>query len=86
MQRFEYLFMEPTDSRIPEEDRWENSDDYRTALVKWDTVAQVGKLLAVDGGEPEDQLFCRDLSWVIDALEEAYTDGLKEGKNESAAV
>lgn len=32
-----------------------------------------------DGGEPEDQLYYRDWSWVPDALREAYEFGLKDG-------
>ena len=29
--------------------------------------------------EPEDVLFCRDLSWVVSAICEAYSLGLKDG-------
>lgn len=32
-----------------------------------------------DGGEPEDNLFCRDWSWVEGALREAYAFGLADG-------
>ena len=33
-----------------------------------------------DGGEPEDNLFHRDWSWVSDELERAYALGLEDGK------
>ena len=32
-----------------------------------------------DGGEPEDQSFGRDWSWVPEALEQAYKYGLEDG-------
>ncbi len=35
-----------------------------------------------DGGEPEDQLFCRDWNWVAGALEKAYELGKKEAFKE----
>ena len=37
-----------------------------------------------DGGEPEDQTFSRDLSWVPDAIERAYAAGLKHGREEGS--
>lgn len=33
-----------------------------------------------DGGEPEDQFFFRDWSWVPSALEQAYKWGQEDGK------
>ena len=36
----------------------------------------------VDGGEPEDQSFLRDWSWVKSALEEAFRLGKLEGLTE----
>ena len=32
-----------------------------------------------DGMEPEDTTFTRDLSWVADAIEEAYVLGCEDG-------
>lgn len=32
-----------------------------------------------DGGEPEDQFFWRNWSWVPDAIRQAYLLGLKDG-------
>jgi hypothetical protein len=37
------------------------------------------KLLRVDGGEPEDNSFNRDGSWITPALNEAYKLGYLEG-------
>lgn len=34
-----------------------------------------------DYGEPEDNSFFRDYSWVQPALEAAYQEGLKDGQN-----
>lgn len=31
-----------------------------------------------DGGEPEDQSFCRDLSWIPGIIQKAYEIGLQE--------
>jgi hypothetical protein len=36
------------------------------------------KRLASDGGEPEDNTFSRDWSWVVPALNDAYLRGLKQ--------
>ncbi len=36
------------------------------------------EVLGFDGGEPEDQLFSRDWSWVLPALQEAYNAGKKD--------
>lgn len=38
------------------------------------------RLIAIDGGEPEDQSFTRSLSWIVDALELAYDDGYYDGE------
>lgn len=35
-----------------------------------------------DGGEPEDQSFYRDWSWVAGALRQAYECGFEDGKKE----
>lgn len=36
--------------------------------------------LETDGGEPEDQSFYRDWSWVPDAIRAAYKYGLEDGR------
>lgn len=36
-------------------------------------------LLAVDGGEPEDNSFLRDGAWIAPALNDAFQRGFKEG-------
>ncbi len=33
-----------------------------------------------DGGEPEDQLLCRDWKWVVPALNKAFKDGQNSHK------
>lgn len=33
-----------------------------------------------DSGEPEDNTFGRDWSWVFDALQRAYDDGVAKGR------
>lgn len=61
----------------------EHYDDYDgaffSALVKRDSRGNILELVAVDGGEPEDQSFRRDWGWVPDALNEAYRQGLRDG-------
>lgn len=44
-------------------------------------VTHDGKLLYEerDGGEPEDQSFCRDWAWVPGAIRQAYALGLADG-------
>lgn len=36
-----------------------------------------------DGGEPEDQTFSRDWSWVKGAIEKAYNLGVQDGSKRS---
>lgn len=55
----------------------------RTALVMIIDGREVARRL--DGGEPEDNSFGRDWSWVPDAIERAYAEGLKHGRDEPAA-
>lgn len=43
-------------------------------------VAYIGS----DGGEPEDQLLCRDYSWVVDALNDAYRKGREDAETAQA--
>lgn len=46
-------------------------------------VSQNGHRVALysDAMEPEDARFSRDLSWVADAIERAYSVGLDDGRN-----
>lgn len=37
-------------------------------------------LLGSDGGEPEDNYFCRDWDWIEAALLQAYQKGLEDGR------
>lgn len=39
-----------------------------------------------DGGEPEDQLLVRDLSWIAGALEAAYRRGLEASRLETPSM
>lgn len=43
------------------------ADDYRGILYEFDGDTPV-RVLGVDGGEPEDQTFGRDWSWVVPEL------------------
>lgn len=56
---------------------WE-SDGYSSSLGIFidDVLSQVHN----DGGEPEDNSFGRDWSWVPQALKAAYQKGLEDGK------
>lgn len=52
--------------------------DYRTELQ----IVVNGKVVEEhwDGGEPEDNLFCRDWAWVPTALENAFKLGAEYGQ------
>lgn len=71
-----------TREQLPEElqDEYGFLDTYdrRQVLV----IKHEGKIIAsqLDGGEPEDQLFCRDWSWVAPALLDAYKRGVEDGR------
>jgi len=54
----------------------ENDYNYRNRLV---IVDDSGERDHWDGGEPEDNSFIRDWSWVADELRNAYAQGLKDG-------
>jgi len=47
-------------------------------------IAGKGKtlLLKSDAMEPEDASFCRDLDWIVSALQEVYNLGLEDGKQQ----
>jgi hypothetical protein len=53
-------------------------DNYRHYLI----IERDGKLLSChsDGGEPEDNRFGRDWSWVANAIRQAYEFGVQDGK------
>lgn len=55
----------------------DDDGDCRTFLVVKHNGVEV--IRALDGGEPEDQLFCRNWSWVKDAIERAYRLGQEDG-------
>lgn len=59
------------------EDGYDNEWLYGIWML--DTAAETSKLLAVDGGEPEDNRFYRDGAWIAPALNEAYKAGYAEG-------
>lgn len=48
----------------PEE--YDENDYYRQYLV--DTLNDPARLVGHDGGEPEDQILCRDWRWVVKEL------------------
>jgi len=58
------------------EDDW-GDNEYRRRLV----ISHDGTQLSehYDGGEPEDNSFGRDWSWIKGELEKAYALGLKDG-------
>lgn len=58
-----FLVMSTNDPRLPEDERYED-DMYRSVL--FDT--QDKRVVGTDGGEPEDQTFGRNWSWVPDEL------------------
>jgi hypothetical protein len=39
------------------------------------------EFVASDGGDPEDQTLSRDWAWVVGALNNAYQEGLKDGRS-----
>lgn len=67
--------------------RFESDDDgwnYRQHLV----IERHGEEVArhCDGGEPEDQSFGRDWSWVEGALRQAYAFGVEDGSRRERAT
>ncbi len=67
--------------RIDDEQRY--GDDYQVLRIERD-----GKVLEEHGdrGEPEDNSYYRDWSWVQGALEKAYAFGLEDGRGSSLDV
>lgn len=62
--------------------RWVGEDTY---VEEWESgiwYCEDGrpvKMLAMDGGEPEDNMFIRDGAWIAPALQAAYDSGFKDG-------
>lgn len=63
------------------EDWGESELNYTRGIwkVEYDDVGY--EFVAADGGEPEDQTLNRNWSWVVGALNLAYQEGLKDGRN-----
>lgn len=66
------------------------SERFRVEMVEEDKHGEPVEVLKVthdgrllyeerDGGEPEDQSFCRDWAWVPGAIRQAYALGLADG-------
>ena len=47
----------------------DDDDEFKNALIVEEDDKR--SLLAIDGGEPEDQTFTRDLRWIIDDLNDS---------------
>ena len=58
-----------------DKDSW----NYRTKMTITDDT---GEREYYDGGEPEDNSFGRDWSWVTTELQKAYEQGLVDGRKE----
>lgn len=59
--------------------------DSLLAIVRRE-YGEVVEVLAVDGGEPEDNTFGRDGAWITPALNAAYRRGHAEGFHEGYAA
>lgn len=68
---------EYVDAMIEADDEYEDNYWLGT-LVRCEDDVPV-EILGEDGGEPEDQLFRRDWSWVAPALQDAYDRGKRNG-------
>lgn len=62
-------------------------DDYDYRFGIWEVEDGIGyKFVGSDGGEPEDNSLNRDWAWVVDELNAAYLQGIKDAQNELAHV
>ena len=52
----------------PRLEKFEYCDKYSNVLVQVTSSGEVIRFINSDGGEPEDQSFLRDWSWVVDEL------------------
>lgn len=68
---------EYVDSMIEADDEYEDNFWLGT-LVRCEDDVSV-EILGEDGGEPEDQIFRRDWSWVAPALQDAFELGQETG-------
>jgi hypothetical protein len=64
MKRFQVVSVE----ELPDWEEGMENYDYRHALVEVDKDGNIIRDIAWDGGEPEDNSFLRDYSWVCDEL------------------
>ena len=81
MQRRIAYKVVPTSDSFVQEQHPEIPVDYYDeiyALVKF-VNDKPREVIAFDGGEPEDNSFIRDWSWVPGALEQAYEEGFSRG-------
>lgn len=78
-ENWPYFDDEFNNGEWPEADDWFWYDaEYECGL--WEVRdGRPYKLLAIDGGEPEDHTLDRKWSWVAKALKEAYDDGYDQG-------
>ena len=51
---------------------------YNSALVRYEND-EPAEIIAIDGGEPEDQTLTRDYGWVAEAMQAAYELGRQHG-------
>lgn len=56
------------------------SEELEDGLTKIIITDDSGTRDYQDGGEPEDNYFFRDWSWVFDELDSAYQQGVKDGQ------
>lgn len=66
-----------TDDR---DDEGKEISDMRSRLIVMRNGEQ--KYEQYDGGEPEDNYYFRDHSWIESAIQNAYDWGLEDGRNE----
>lgn len=82
-------FEQAKQENFPAPWHYENWDDYEED--NWDDLYYTNgiwrieddgtmKLVAVDGGEPEDNSFVRDGAWIVGELNTAFDNGFNFGK------
>ena len=80
--RFELLEWEGVVERFGEDTAREWLwDEYNYSLVLVDN--KKNEVIQQDGGEPEDNSFCRDWGWVCPLLNEVYEEGKAAGYDEA---
>jgi hypothetical protein len=67
---------EAQENNYPGVDFYDDDDGYRMGIWRFEDGNPV-EFLAADGGEPEDNSFYRDGSWITPALNEAYRLGVE---------